>query len=471
MSVDIKFVELVNVLLVVLLFIMLSRRRDVAALLLVSFLYGTLHFGFAVAALASTDRVGVMTAMHLDGGGALAKLSASSLIGVVVVLLGRLAYKDFSFNREGDRAIIASMLLVMVAIFAGYLFNIQDDDWLQLKNVISLEVMFAFALIAFLAIRNEKAINIERWHMWGVIGLLMVGVVDCIAIYEVFSHSSWAGTMSSTGVMVYRASSILFNPNLLGFWASLLYLGCAYGFEACKQYRKMMLWGMVLSSIAIYFSGSRSSGYLLLVALFAPTALMLLLRKRFIWLPLMLLPLTMLAIYVGAAWVAPRFVTSAVGWHEIALLGERFAVAPVQLMNYLLMKTGHVINELYQLVGGRAINFSGLAPSEIVESIEGRFVGEGRDAGWLVLYQDTGWFGLGGIVLAVSMLLAWGGRVCVANPYLSNIYAFAALLFFILSGFVMRFQIFPVWLFGGLVLVASLALWSRPETLASHLRG
>ena len=69
MSVDIKFVELVNVLLVVLLFIMLSRRRDVAALLLVSFLYGTLHFGFAVAALASTDRVGVMTAMHLDGGG------------------------------------------------------------------------------------------------------------------------------------------------------------------------------------------------------------------------------------------------------------------------------------------------------------------------------------------------------------------------------------------------------------------
>ena len=140
-------------------------------------------------------------------------------------------------------------------------------------------------------------------------------------------------------------------------------------------------------------------------------------------------------------------------------------------MNYLLMKTGHVINELYQLVGGRAINFSGLAPSEIVESIEGRFVGEGRDAGWLVLYQDTGWFGLGGIVLAVSMLLAWGGRVCVANPYLSNIYAFAALLFFILSGFVMRFQIFPVWLFGGLVLVASLALWSRPETLASHLRG
>jgi hypothetical protein len=454
MSVDIKFVELVNVLLVFLLFLMLSRRRGVVELLLVSFIYGTLHFGFAVGVLASADRVGVMTAMHLNGGGALAKLSALSLIGVVVVLLGRLAYKKFSLNREGDRAIIVSILLVMVAVFVGYLFNMKDGDWLQLKNVISLGVMFAFTLIAFLAIRGEQAINIESGHMWRVIGLLMLCAVDCIAIYEVFSHSSWAGTLSSTGVMVYRASSILFNPNLLGFWASLVYLGCAYGFEVNKKNREMMLLGMVFSSIAIYFSGSRSSGYLMMVALLAPTALLFLLRMRLIWLPLMLLPLTMLAIYAGAAWVAPRFVTSAVGWHEIVLLGERFASAPVQLMNYVLMKIG---------------DFSQVPPIEIVESIEGRFVGEGRDAGWLVLYQDTGWFGSGAVILSTSMLLAWGVRVCIKKPNLSNIYALAALLFCLLSGFVMRFQIFPVWQFVSLVLVATLTLWSRATASVSRL--
>jgi hypothetical protein len=447
MSVDIKLVELVNVILVISLFVMLSRRRDVAALLLVSFAYGTLHFGFAAAALASTDRVAVMTEMHLYGGGALAKLSALSLIGVVFFLLGGRAYKNFLLNREGDKIIIVSMLLVMLAIFAGYLFNMNYGDWLQLKNVISLIAMFAFALIAFLAMKGEQAINIERGHMWGVVGVFMFGVVDCIAIYEVFSHTSWAGTMSSAGVMVYRSSSILFNPNLLGFWASLMYMGFAYGFEAYKQNRKIMLWGMVLSSVALYFSGSRSSGYLLLAALFAPTALLFLLRRRLFWLPLMMLPLTMLAIYAGAAWMAPLFVTSTVGWHEIALLGERFGVALVQLINYQL----------------------GSAPSEIVVSIEGRFVGELRDSGWLVLYQDTGWFGLWCVVMAVSMLFTWGVRVCVTKPCFSNSYAFAALLFCILSGFVMRFQIFPVWLFDSLVLVACLALWSRPEKLASNI--
>ncbi|QDL55225.1 hypothetical protein [Rhodoferax aquaticus] len=471
MGANINLVELINVLLVIFLFLILNRRRDVVTLLFVSFVYGTLHFGFSVAALVSSDRVGVMAAMHLNGGGVLAGISALSLVGVVVVLLGKLAYKQFPLNREVDRILILSVLLVMVAIFTGYLFNVQDGDWLQLKNVISIEAMLAFSLIAFLSMSGEQVIDIDRGYMWGVVGLLVFGAVNCIAVYEVFTHSSWAGTMSSTGVMVYRASSILFNPNLFGYWASLVYLGCAYGLDEHKRHRKMMLSGMVLSSVAIYFSGSRSSGYLLLVALFAPMALLLLFGKRLIWLPLMVLPMTMLAIYVGAAWVAPHFLTSAVGWHEIALLGERFAVAPVQLMNYGLMKIGHVISELYQLIGGSPIDFSQVSPREIVESIEGRFVGEGRDAGWLVLYQDTGWFGLGTVILSVSGLLAWGVQVCAAKPYLSNVYALAALLFCMLSGFVMRFQIFPVWLFVSLVLVASLALWSRPETLASRIRG
>lgn len=464
MGVDINFFELVNVISVASLFLMLRRRRDVATLLLVLFIYGTLHFSFGAVALMSEDRVAMMTEMHLDGGGTLAKLSALSLLSVIVVLLGVQACKSFSLSREGDGIIIVSMLLVMMAIFTGYLINMKDGDWLQLKNVISLEVMCAFALFAFLAIRGEQSINIEYGRMWGVIGMLMFSAVDFIAIYEVFSRASWAGTMSSSGQMVYRASSVLFNPNLLGYWASLVYLGCSYGLEAHKQHGKIMLWGMVLSSFAIYFSGSRSSGYLLLLALFVP---MLLLRKRLIW-PLLLLPLIMVGIYVCAACVAPRFVTSAVGWHEIALLGERFADAPVQLMNYGLMKTGAVINEICQLIGFNPVIFSNTVPGEIVESIEGRFVGDGRDAGWLVTYQDTGWFGLSAVILGGGILLAWGVRVCAAKPYLSNFYALAALLFCMLSGFVMRFQIFPVWLFVSLVLVVSLVLWSRLGKLATR---
>lgn len=450
--------ELANVLIVALLLLALIKKRDSATLLILLFLYGTLHFGFAEIALNEKESGSLMIALHKTGGGLLAKLSALSLLGVVFVLLSRRAYSEFLLDRTRDRTVIVSMLLVMVAIFAGYLLNLKEGDWLQLKNVISLEALFAFSLVGFFAIKG--ALPIYGKGAWWC-GFLMFGGVDCLAIYEVFTHSSWAGTLSSSGVMVYRASSTLFNPNLLGFLASLVYLGFAYGLDAYKQHRTKMIWGMALSTVAIYFSGSRSSGYLLFMVLFVPMLLQL--RKSWVWLSLMLLPLTMLIIYAGAEWVAPIFVSETAGWHEIALLGERFAVAPVQLMNYGLMKVGHVFG----------ISLNGVVtevPREIVESIEGRFVGESRDAGWLVLYQDTGWLGLGAVMLAASTLVARGVGVCVAKQDLPSIYALAALLFCLMSGFYMRFHIFPVWLFISLILMLCLALGQLPRSKHLALR-
>ena len=224
-----------------------------------------------------------------------------------------------------------------------------------------------------------------------------------------------------------------------------------------------MLWSMVLASIAIYFSGSRSSGYLLLGILFIPT---LLIKKQFHWLPLIILPLTMLTIYAGAAWLVPPFVSSSVGWLKVALLGERFAETPVQLVNYALMKSDFLRSFTNGITGG----ITGGITVQIVESIEGRFVGEGRDAGWLILYQDVGWFGLGAVILAVCMLVARGVRICISHPSPSSVYALAVLCYCLVIGFVMRFQIFPIWLFISLVLIVCLALWRQFEISALRIR-
>jgi hypothetical protein len=451
--------ELINVLLVIFLFFILTRKRDVATLLMVLFMYGTLHFGFAAIVLATNESAEFLAALHNEGGGVLAKLSTLSLLGVVFVLLSVHAYHAFWLSQRSDKKIVLYVIVVMGALLCGYLLNIKQGDWLQLKNVISLEAMLTFILIGFLAANSVQTTNVEKFYPWLLGGMLILGGVDCIAIYEVLTHKTWAGTPDSSGAWVYRGSSILFNPNLFGFWAALIYLGFAYGMHACKMYPKIMLLGMVLASIAIYFSGSRSSGYLLLGILFIPT---LLIKKQFHWLPLITLPLTILIIYAGAAWLALPFISSSVGWLEIALLGERFAAIPVQVINYVLMKGDFLrlfINDI-----------PGSVPVQIVESIEGRFVGERPDAAWLVLYQDVGWFGLGAVILAVCMLVARGVRICISHPSPSSVYAFAVLCYCLMIGFVMRFQIFPVWIFISLVIIVCLVLWRQLEISALRIR-
>jgi hypothetical protein len=474
-----NIIELVNVLTVFSLLLVLLRRRDAVTLLLILFVYGTMHFSFAAIALARNESLELLVALHNEGGGVLAKISTLLLLGTVFILLSRHAYDAYLLN-QAEKTIIRSFLLVMLAVLCGYVFNMRQGDWLQFKNVISIEATLVLMLLGFLATNGVQAFKIHTWGLAG--GLLLLAVTDFVAIYEVSSHSAWSVFGESSGSVIYRASSILFNPNLFGFWASLSYLGCSYAMLAHDGHRKMMLWGMILASVAIYFSGSRSFGYLLLVVLFIPALLSF---KRDHWLPLMVLPLTMLSIY-GTAWLAIRNISSE-GWHEIALLGERFAAAPAYLCNYALMKIGFATSGTPAEIAGVQPEIAGVQPEitgvqpeitgvqpeitgvqpeitvppEVAIAIEGRYVGEGRDAGWFVLYQDVGWLGMAAILLGCTMLLIWGVRTYYSTRSTASVYALATLCYCALTGLVMRFQIFPVWLFICVALAPCLFYWRQ----------
>jgi hypothetical protein len=376
------------------------------------------------------------------------------------------AYNTFLLSRRNEKKIALCILLAMTVIFFGYVINIRPDDWLQLKNVISIEAMLSLLLIGFFGAIGAHAIDVAKVYSWSLGGLLILGMTVCIATYEVFDHQSWAGTLESSGAMVYRASSILFNRNLFGFWASLVYLGCGYGMHEYKEHRKMMLWGMVLAATAIYLSGSRSAGYLLLGVLFIATLLM---KQRLRWVPLIVLPLAMLSIYAVAAWFVPPFISRNDGWHEIALLGERFVAAPLYLAKYVLSLADVPIH-----IGAGAGAGVGVPP-EVTIAIEGRFLGEGRDAGWLVLYQDTGWLGMIAMLWICFMLFLWGVRSYWSQHSAASVYALMILCYCLLTGFVMRFQIFPVWLFVGVALTPCLVFWrqavaSKPSRLVANAR-
>ena len=467
----INAVEIVNVLIVIFLLFTLTRRRDVMTLLLVLFIYGTLHFSFAAVALATNGSVELLRALHAKGGGVLAKLSALSLLGVIFVLLSRQAFDSWVMKPWSKMKVELYILVVMPAVFCGYIFNIRQGDWLQFKNVVSIESMLALLLIGYVALAGVRTYNVNSTYSYYMSGLVILLVADCIAFYELFYTETIAGTVLTSGERIDRVCSILFNPNLFAFLASLLYLGFAYGMHAYEKHRKMMLWGMALASIAVYLSGSRSAGLLLMGMLFIS---LLLMKERLRWVSSMVLPLTMLIIYVVAKWLVIPFVSSNEGWRKIALLGERFAVAPLNLANYALMKAG-----VYGgghggghggFLGGFLERLEGVNGGEttanLLLSIEGRFVGEGRDAGWFVLYHDVGWFGTAAAILGACMLVARGVQVYRAYPSPSSVYALITLLYCLMTGFGMQFQIFPVWLFIGVILTLCLVFWSR--TAASN---
>jgi len=436
----INIFETINLCIVLGLFAFIKYRTDLETLLISLFIYGSLHFSFVVLALTSNDASNHLIKMHQEGGGLLVQFSALLFLVSVFYFLSKHAYHSFSMlsnSPYGDtkRKIVFQLLLVMVALFLSCLFNIRPSHSLQLKNILSIEAMMFLVLLGFTGCDN---FNVKRLYKLLPLIILIVFVADSIAFYEIFSHKAWAVFMDSSGSLVYRASSLLFNPNLLAFWAAFIYLSAAYCMNAYKYKYKAMLLLMILASVAIYLSGARSFFYLLLVVLFFPLFLQ---RKSFYWLPLVVLPFTMLFLYFSVKFLIKYAIENDNGFDEFILLGERFFFAVQYLVSYIKMDSN--------------------LPIEIKTSIEGRYNGDGCDSGWMVLYQDAG---LGGAISIIYLCfiffwLAW--RSYIATHSIASVYALMILCFCILTGLVMRIQIFPVWLFIGVFLIPCLIYWSK----------
>ena len=149
----------------------------------------------------------------------------------------------------------------------------------------------------------------------------------------------------------------------------------------------------------------------------------------------------MLFLYFSVKFLIKYAIESDNGFDEFILLGERFFFAVQYLVSYIKMDSN--------------------LPIEIKTSIEGRYNGDGCDSGWMVLYQDAG---LGGAISIIYLCfiffwLAW--RSYIATHSIASVYALMILCFCILTGLVMRIQIFPVWLFIGVFLIPCLIYWSK----------
>ncbi len=435
----IRFWEVINVVLAVL-FIFGVARRDTKATLFFLLVYGSLHFFYAAIPMLTGMPVGEIAKIHHDGSGVLAKISSVAILATAVLVL---IFRSISYSNK-DTKLLGVFTVVLIAIGMGYLVNLRLDDWMQFRDVVVTSLMLV--LMALLS-QNQNRLEWQADRTKVYVVVLMLAAMLCVAFYEMYSLRAWACFTESSGEIIYRASSLLFNPNLYGMWCAVMALGFSYLFHKNIGLRALMLLAMVMAFAGIYLSGSRSTGFSLLLLLIGIALSIKTQNGWRRWTPAVLMLVVFLIMEAGSGWLGRAFPENYASWHAIGLLGERFSSFPMQSGSYLLSH----------------LHLPGLptfaVPAEVSISIDGRFEEGMRDSGWLVLYDDTGWFGIIAVLWLWGLFGLWGARTYLRKRNVSSVYALAILIFSFVIGGVMRFQAFPTGLFVALMLAPCIAYW------------
>ncbi len=96
---------------------------------------------------------------------------------------------------------------------------------------------------------------------------------------------------------------------------------------------------------------------------------------------------------------------------------------------------------------------------ETVIAFEGRFQGVGSDSAFFAMYDDAGVLGGGLLVVLWGYLLVIGAWALYINRNVKTTYSFAFVIYAISIGMVMRYQVYPVWVFMGVMLIPCVVLW------------
>lgn len=444
------------------------------AVLTATLVYCTLHFSFgAWIVLTDPNARFVLADMHgrtLSEGAR--NWGAAFMLFVLGVLAWRYGNETRTWLRQPDRR---TLLLVVAACGAALLAGLAlvflggNLTPLAPKDVASMLAMLVLALLLTAAWTAEGPDEREEalQHLLRVVAALAALVV-VVALFELNTGRTRAFTPLPDGAVAERASSLLFDPNLLGMWCAgaAVFAGRFFSRPGEPGDRKWAAAVLVLAGIGLLCSGSRS-GLILYLCMVAVVLVHRFHHNGRRGLPGALRPVALTiggfalsgALASALAWLlpaVPRTVTA------LAILLERMARLPLDLGGYLL-----------SLVAPRAGDGSQGAPGEAAGdfdatemSVEGRFEGTVPDNGYLATLDAAGPLGLAaliGILLFGALLTL---RRVWPRPDADAGYVLAAGFGCALSAVFLRtFTVFPLWVFvafGIVVVLASVLTPKRP---------
>lgn len=397
-------------------------------------------------------------------------------ISAFLVLLAKLPAEKRVKPSMGSGSLIRIfwLLVVLATVWFGSLMTPvfrggvgSPTNWLVLKGSISAVATWTTALVGALALLSDsraspRSSSALTSKAVGPLLLSLVIVVSAVSLAELWTGFAYASENRGMHV-ASRASSSLFNPNVLGLWAAFTTIGVALLYCENVISRRAMWSLCVLLAFIILAAGSRSAFIPLVVA----------------WL------LLIVGLSFGSPSQLPRAASAGLTW-AISLV----AFSVMAHAGKLLGVYGNLIESLIwgsnRLVGSFSVAlvyvlsmFSILPegwvalPENAQMSMDGRFASEGAavDNDYLAILVGGGW----GVLAVWLSLWLFAGLQAAAGFWRTRhrhfIYAGVLIALSGMAGLGMRAtQLFPVSIFVAIALAWAL-FWANQTPLPKTKSG
>lgn len=436
--------------------------------------YSTLHFGFAVPSIFGFQDRSIVVALHLYSTPIAWKVFAISVwISALLVLFAKL---DPTWGgppvRLGFVIRMAWLLGFLATIWFGSLIApIWNEvpagfpllsNWLEFKGAISAVATWATALVGALSLlSDERADPFSSSRVtstaFGPMLMCLVVLVAAISLAELWTGLAYAS--ETRGIyLASRASSTLFNPNVLGLWAAFTTIGATLLYCE-KVIARGAIWSFcILLAFITLAAGSRSAfisifvAWLLLIAglsVGSPSQLSRAAEACLAW------TISLTAFFVTAhtgnlLGVHGNLIESLI-WNSDRLVGS-FSVALVYGLSML-----SIVPEGWAVL-----------PESAQMSMDGRFLAQGGevDNAYLAILVGGGW---GVLAVWLSLwLFAAIQALCGFWRTRHRYFAYAVVLIALsgMAGLGMRsVQLFPVSVFVSIALTWALFFASQAPSL------
>jgi hypothetical protein len=450
----VEYVFWVNVILAGVLGLWILRDRRTIVAISALLIYGTLHFsGGALLFFFSRAPMEIMLQIHSQPV-IRVKLVGAAFVGFFL-LLQMIRCRGAILARFSKGTWLAGGVCLGL-ILAGALLRMREGLLLSsAENVAPVVLVPLIVLLTYVGWQRDSKGYVDR--LLPVVGFLTIAVV-LVGILELTKGYPWSTNLLPSGRIQERASSLLFNPNVLGMWCAGVAVFAGY-FCSRSGGRGWAVAVPILAGIGLLASASRTGLMLYLVMVLLVAVHPAGRAVKALVAPAFFLG-TLLAVGGGTMMLdqilrpAPRPVgTLAV------LFYERMISFPLDLFRYVTSRVGFQ-NSTSQ---GTAPKVQEAPPepeaevppevgqeappeSEVFASaVGGRF---GQDNAYVTILADAGWLGLAGWLCLIALIVWFWLRPLWRRGDWEAAYSFAAATGCILSGmFLKTFQVFPLWVF------------------------
>ena len=426
-----------NMILVICLLSTLYLKRSNLMMLAILFVYASLHYAYSTMPMfLYPNSREILNELHADGSSFFTKLPGILLITIIFfsLTIDRIKVKSQRFY--------LSFLGVFTSLLGVYALA-EMPSQTSIENLISI-YCFVFIIIMSAPLLTSENINLND-NISSCFFVLMViqNIALFVGFYELISMQAWASFVNSDDKVVYRASSIFFNPNVYGVWTLITTMFYSYAYHSNKVKKWIVCVSIIESAFAIFISGSRGAAFLLILGLLLVTVLNYKNRIYLKWVPFYLVTLSLLVICAITKLLQSISSTNDDVLSVFVLLADRFLLLVVNLISY------------YLGVG---------VPSEFSIVIQGRQIEAGEtDSGWITLFNDSGWLGVSIFSGFIVYLIYKASQCYFREKSTASVYMLVYLLLFLMIGFWIRFQVYPIWMFFSVILSLCYAYWIKSD--------